>query len=48
LLLALAARLVITEELLPFVIKGLRAHGGRRGFILSGKLRQTPPHHASE
>src|SRR5213080_4030270 len=31
--------LVITEELIPFVIKGLRAHGGRRGFILSGKLR---------
>jgi hypothetical protein len=31
--------LVITEELLPFVVKGLRTHGGRRGFILSGKLR---------
>jgi hypothetical protein len=38
--------LVITEELLPFVVKGLRTYGGRRGFILSGKLRQrevTPP-----
>jgi hypothetical protein len=31
--------LVITEELIPFVVKGLRADGGRRGFILSGKLR---------
>jgi hypothetical protein len=31
--------LVITDELIPFVIKGLRAHGGRRGFILSGKLQ---------
>ncbi len=32
--------LVITEDLLPFVMKGLRANGGRRGFILSGKLRR--------
>jgi hypothetical protein len=31
--------LVITEDLIPFVVKGLRTHGGRRGFILSGKLR---------
>lgn len=31
--------LVITEELIPFVWKGLRANGGHRGFILSGKLR---------
>lgn len=31
--------LVITEDLIPFVVKGLRAHGGRRGFRLSGKLR---------
>ena len=31
--------LVITEELIPFVVKGLCADGGRRGFILSGKLR---------
>jgi hypothetical protein len=33
--------LEITEELIPFVVKGLRAHGGRRGFILSGKLRPS-------
>jgi hypothetical protein len=32
--------LVITEELIPLVIKGLRTHGGRRGFILSADLRQ--------
>ena len=31
--------LVVTDELIPFVAKGLRTHGGRRGFILSGKLR---------
>jgi hypothetical protein len=30
---------VITEELIPFVVKGLRTYGGRRGFILSGKRR---------
>jgi hypothetical protein len=31
--------LVIIEELIPFVVKGLRKHGGRRGFILAGKLQ---------
>ncbi len=31
--------LVITDDLIPFVVKGLRAHGGRRGFILAGKLQ---------
>jgi hypothetical protein len=31
--------LVITEDLIPFVVKGLRTHGGRRGFIRSGKLQ---------
>ncbi|HKI32365.1 MAG TPA: hypothetical protein VKA46_10890 [Gemmataceae bacterium] len=31
--------LVITEELIPFVVKGLRTHGGRRGFMLAGKLQ---------
>lgn len=31
--------LVITEDLIPFVIKGLRANGGRRGFILSAQLK---------
>lgn len=30
--------LVITEELIPFVVKGLRTYGGRLGFILASKL----------
>jgi hypothetical protein len=33
--------LVITEELIYFVAKGLRNHGGRRGFVLAGKLDQS-------
>lgn len=31
--------LVITPALIPFVAKGLAHHGGRRGFILSGRLK---------
>jgi hypothetical protein len=31
--------LVVTEELIPLVVKGLRDHGGRRGFILSAQLK---------
>lgn len=30
--------LEITEDLLPFVAKGLRNHGGRRGFILAAQV----------
>lgn len=30
--------LVITEELIPFVVKGLRTYGGHRGFLLAAKL----------
>ena len=30
--------LVITEDLIPFVVKGLRTYGGRRGFKLASKL----------
>lgn len=30
--------LVITEEMIPFVAKGLRTHGGRRGFLLAARL----------
>jgi hypothetical protein len=33
--------LVITEDLIPFVMKGLRTHGGHRGFKLAGKLQQS-------
>jgi hypothetical protein len=35
--------LVITEDLISLVIDGLRKHGGRRGFMLSSKLRQRQP-----
>jgi hypothetical protein len=34
--------LVITEDLLPVVVNGLRKHGGRRGFILAAKLQPQP------
>jgi hypothetical protein len=40
--------LLITEELVPLVVLGLRKHGGRRGFILSGRLRHPPGDRASE
>lgn len=33
--------LVITEELIPFVVKGLRTYGGHRGFKLAGKLQSS-------
>jgi hypothetical protein len=31
----------ITEENVPFVVKGLRLYGGHAGFRLSGKLRSN-------
>lgn len=31
--------LEITEDLIPFVVSGLRANGGRPGFLLAGKLQ---------
>jgi len=39
--------LVITEELIPFVVKGLRTYGGHRGFQLAAKLQpgNTASHH---
>jgi hypothetical protein len=33
--------LVITEDLIPFVVKGLRTYGGHRGFKLAGKLQSS-------
>jgi len=30
--------LEIGEDLIPFVARGLRAHGGHRGFALAGEL----------
>ena len=39
----------VTEDLIPFVVKGLRAYGGRRGFILAAKLQpQGAPLQTSE
>ena len=32
--------LVITEDLIPFVVQGLRKRGGRRGFMRSGQLQE--------
>ena len=34
--------LVITEELIPFVVKGLRTHGGHQGFQLATQLQDQP------
>ena len=34
--------LVITEDQIPFLVKGLRANGGQRGFVMAGKLQTTP------
>jgi hypothetical protein len=31
--------LVITEGLIPFVVKGLRTYGGRQGYMLASKLQ---------
>lgn len=31
--------LVVTEELIPFVVKGLRTYGGHQGFKLASKLQ---------
>jgi hypothetical protein len=38
----------ITEDLLPFVVKGLRTHGGHRGFLLASKLLAEAAHDARE
>ena len=41
--------LVVTEDLIPFVMKGLRIYGGRRGYLLAGKLQaQGAPLQTSE
>ena len=34
--------LEITEERIPFVVKGLRTHGGHQGFLLASKLASAP------
>ncbi len=30
--------LIVTKETLPIIIKGLRAHGGKRGWLLAADL----------
>jgi hypothetical protein len=35
--------LVITEEQLPLVIRGLRTHGGRRGLVAAARLIEEEP-----
>jgi len=32
--------LIITEELIPLIIKGLRTHGGRRGLLAAARLEK--------
>ena len=32
--------LIITEELIPLIIKGLRTHGGRRGLLAAARLKE--------
>jgi hypothetical protein len=35
------SELAITEDLIPFVIKGLRGHGGHRGFRFAAELERA-------
>ena len=32
--------LVVTEQMLPLIIKGLCAHGGRQGMLAAAKLQE--------
>jgi hypothetical protein len=32
--------LVVTEDMIPIIVRGLRAHGGRRGFLAAARLEQ--------
>lgn len=40
--------LQITADMIPFVVKGLRAYGGRRGFIQAARLLDTSDHSLRE
>ena len=33
--------LVVTEEMIPIILRGLRAHGGRRGFLAAAQLEES-------
>jgi hypothetical protein len=30
--------LVVTEDMIPIIVQGLRTHGGRRGFLAAAQL----------
>ncbi len=34
--------LEITEDRIPFVVRGLREQGGHRGYVLAGRLLEDP------
>jgi hypothetical protein len=36
--------LVVTEEMIPAIIKGLQTYGGRRGFLEAAKLVSRKDH----
>jgi hypothetical protein len=33
--------LVVTEEMIPVLLRGLRTHGGRRGFLAASQLEEV-------
>jgi hypothetical protein len=33
--------LVVTEEVIPVILRGLRTHGGRRGFLAAAQLEES-------
>ena len=32
--------LIVTDAILPIIVKGLRTHGGRKGALAAGKLQE--------
>jgi hypothetical protein len=37
----LKPELVMTEEIIPIILRGLRTHGGRRGFLAAAQLEES-------
>lgn len=33
--------LLVTEEMIPIIVRGLRTYGGRRGFLAAAQLEQS-------
>jgi hypothetical protein len=31
----------VTEEMIPVIVRGLRSHGGRRGFLAAAQLEES-------